>query len=269
MQITNDTLIVSMTSWPRRIKYVAKALFSILKQNVDKKFYHLVLVLAESEFPNKEKDLPENLRLMIDNELIELIWYKRNILSHKKLMPTLAKYPENPILVCDEDIIRPEGWLKTFIEDHKKFPTDILVGGCVFDIAFDNGKFNPIKRFKFDDPRCAGKVIKNRRPANGFGGVLYPAHTFTDKRFYNEDLMMKLSEYSDESWQFCFNVIEGRIIRWISRFFRHDFGQQAGTYESSMSKIRSGNKSKSYNLIYENLFKEFPEFKEKLKLRLK
>lgn len=79
--------------------------------------------------------------------------------------------------------------------------------------------------------------------------------------------MMKLSEYSDESWQFCFNVIEDRTIRWISRFFRHDSGQQAGTYESSMSKNRLENDSKSYELIYENLFREFPEFKEKLKER--
>lgn len=269
MQITNDTLIISMTSWPRRIKYVAKALFSIWKQNVDKELYHLVLVLAEPEFPNREKDLPTDLRLMIESGLVEIIWYNKNILSHKKLMPTLAKYPNNPILVCDEDIKRTEGWLKTFIEDHKKHPTDVLVGGCVFDIGFDNEKFNPVKRFKFDDPNCAGKIIKNRRPANGFGGVLYPAHTFIDKRFYDENLMMKLSEYSDESWQFCFNIIEDRTIRWISKHFEHQHGQQAGTYESSMSKIRSGNKSKSYDLIYENLFKEFPEFKEKLKERLK
>lgn len=267
--MTNNTLIVSMTSWPKRIKFVAKALYSIIKQNVDKNLYHPVLVLAKPEFPNKEKDLPNDLRLMIENGLVEIIWYHKNILSHKKLMPTLAKYPNNPILVCDEDILRPEGWLNTYIEDHKKYPTDILVGGCVFDISFNNGKFNPIKCFKFDDPNCAGKIIKYRRPANGFGGVLYPTNTFTDKRFYDEDLMMKLSEYSDESWQFCFNVIEGRTIRWISRFFRHDFGQQDGTYESSMSKIRSGNKSKSYVQIYENLFKEFPEFKEKLIKRLK
>ena len=266
--MNNDTLIVSMTSWPRRIKYVSKALFSILSQNVDNKLYHIVLVLAEPEFPNREKDLPEDLKLMVEEGVVELIWYKRNILSHKKLMPTLVKYPNNPILVCDEDITRPEGWLKTFIEDHKKNPTDILVGGCVFDISFDNGKFNPVKRFKFDDPNCAGKIIKNRRPANGFGGVLYPAHTFTDERFFNEDLMMKLSEFSDESWQFCFNIIENRTIRWISKHFAHQHGQQAGTYESSMSKIRAGNKSKSYDLIYENLFKEFPEFKSSLIKRL-
>lgn len=269
MQITNETLIVSMTSWPKRIKYVSKALYSILSQKVNKNLYHLVLVLAEQEFPNRENDLPTDLKLMVDDELVEIIWYKRNIFSHKKLMPTLSKYPNNPILVCDEDITRPDGWLKTFIEDHKKYPTDVLVGGCVFDISFDNGKFNPVKRFKFDDPNCAGKIIKNRRPANGFGGVLYPAHTFTDERFFNEELMMKLSEYSDESWQFCFNIIENRTIRWISKFFRHDFGQQEGTYESSMSKIRDCNKSKSYDLIYENLFKEFPEFNNKLRERLK
>ena len=268
----NDKIIVSMTSWPKRIHNVAKAIYSIIRQNVDASLYHIVLVLCGKEFPNKEDDLPYELRLMHENGCFEIIWTPNNTFSHKKLMPTIAKYPNNAILVCDEDIIRPQDWLSYFIKDHKEHPSDILVGGCVFDICFErDGTFNPVKRFGFDKPDCAGKLIKNRRPANGFGGVLYPAGTFTDPRFYNEDLYMKLSRYSDESWQFCFNVIEHRNIRWISKIIPHQKGQQPGTYETSMSKIRSNpsNKGDGYVEIYKRLFKEFPEFKQALMERLK
>lgn len=256
-------LIISMTSWPKRINNVAFAMYSIYRQSKGKNV-KLVLVLARPEFPNGESDLPRELQVMIRNKVFSVIWCDRNLFSHKKLMPTLALFPNNPILVCDEDIIRPNGWVDMFISDHAKYPNDVLVGGCVFDIAFDGTKFNPVKLFKFDSPESAGKVITNRRPANGFGGVLYPSGTFADPRFYDIDRMMELSRYSDESWQFCFNTIEDRTIRWTSTIYAYQHCQQAGTYETSMSKARGNDKRDSYHEIYERLFTEFPEFKRKL-----
>lgn len=265
--MNKDTLIISMTSWTKRINKVGLALYSILRQ-MDNRNVHLVLVLAEPEFPNGLSDLPMILQAMVQRGKVELIWCPINIYSHKKLMPTIAKYPDNPILVCDEDIVRPDGWVDMFIADHKKYPHDILVGGCVFDIGFDGNRFNPTKHFAFDKTECAGKIIHNRRPANGFGGVLYPVGTFTDKRFYDWDSMMKLSRYSDESWQFCFNIMEGRTIRWTSKIYPYQYGQQDGTFETSMSKSRDNNKKDSYQAIYDRLFTAFPEFKHKLKQRL-
>lgn len=264
--MNKDTVIISMTSWPKRIKFVAKAIFSLIQQNVENSKYHIVLVLATPEFPNREKDLPDDLQIMAETGIVEIIWYNKNIYSHKKLMPTLEKYPENPILVCDEDIIHPNDWLSYFIKDHEKYPNDILVGGCVYDVGFEkNGTFNPMKKHYMDRPEFANKEIINRRPANGFGGVLYPAHTFTDKRFFDIDLLMKLSKDSDESWQYCFNIIEGRTLRWISKIFNHQKGEQIGAWETSMGKMRTKDKKiASYETIYKNLFEVFPEFKEKL-----
>lgn len=266
--MNDDILIVSMTSWPKRIEFVAKAIHSILQQNVSKELYHIVLVLAETEFPNKEKDLPDDLVLMHNANLFEIIWTPTNTFSHKKLLPTLKRYPNNPILVTDEDLLRPQDWLKTFINDHKTYPNDVLVGGCVFDVCFDGDTFNPKKRFKFDDCDCVGKEIIHRRPANGFGGVLYPAHTFTDERFFDEELMMKLSAYSDESWQFCFNIMGDKTIRWISKHFEFQHYQQKGSMINSMTNLRSRNKNNSYIAIYNNLMTYFPEFKEKLKRKI-
>ena len=56
-------------------------------------------------------------------------------------------------------------------------------------------------------------IFLTGRPANGLGGVLYPKHTFCDKRFFNESLFMKLSPTSDETWQYTFNIIENKILR--------------------------------------------------------
>lgn len=255
--MTDDTLIVSMTSWPKRIQYVARAFGSILmQQSPTRDKYHCVLVLAEPEFPNRELDLPDDLRLLCKTNLIEIIWHPVNIFSHKKLMPTLAKYPNNPILIIDDDIVRPAGYLDTFIGDHETHPNDVIVGGCVFDVGFSNNEFNPIKRFKFDSPESAGKIITNRRPANGFGGVLYPAHIFKSKEFYDESLYMELSRFSDESWQWAFNIMEGHTLRMLSKYIPHQHGQQHGTASVSMTKLRTP--TDSYVNIYRRIAARFP-----------
>ena len=37
----------------------------------------------------------------------------------------IKKYPKNPILIINDEIF-PEGQLEMFINDHKKYPNDII-----------------------------------------------------------------------------------------------------------------------------------------------
>lgn len=262
--MNSDTIIISMTSWRQRISTAGLAIWSILRQmkNTNTIF---VLVLAKPEFPNGLDDLPSDIRIMTATGAIQIVWCEQNLFSHKKLMPTLAEWPNNPILVVDDDIIRDIGWLDVFIRDHQEHPHDVIVGGCLFDVGFSNGVFNPVLRHRYDTPDEAGTVITTRRPANGFGGVLYPAHTFTDPRFYDTKLMMQLSGYSDESWQYCFNIIERRTLRHTSTIISHQNGLMDGIYETSMSKLRDNDKSNSYIEIYKRIINKFPEFEQQMR----
>lgn len=98
-QYNGEKAIISLTSWKARINTVSKTIFSLLKQCPG---FHIVLVLSEEEFPNKEKDLPENLMLLLNNNLIELLWVYKNYRSFKKLLPTMTKYPDVPIIIADD-----------------------------------------------------------------------------------------------------------------------------------------------------------------------
>ena len=138
--INNKTLIISMTSYPPRIKFVKNSFNSIIKQNISPTLYHCVLVLSIIEFPNKELDLPLDILNLINIEGIEIIWYKNNIRSHKKLIPTLKKYPYNPILIIDDDNIREDGFIQAFLNDHNKYPEDIIFGYSRF-VLNKNYKF--------------------------------------------------------------------------------------------------------------------------------
>ena len=236
---------------------------SILSQHVDRNLYHCVLVLATPQFPGKK--LPNDLKKLIDSGEVELIWHPTDIKSHKKLMPVLKKYPDNPILVIDDDIIRREGWLRTFITDHQRHPNDIIAGTFQFFLDKDL-QFQRMMDFKEENAK--GKngvpniVFNFARPANGCAGTLYPAHTFTDPRFFDEKLFMRLSPTSDESWQFCFNIMADKTMRQTSVLFDESKDVLPNTQNMQTALFRV-NRSK-YPEIFEKLYQEFPEFKRKL-----
>lgn len=261
--MNNNTLIISMTSYPARINGVASVWESILNQNVDKNEYHCVLVLAEPEFPDKV--LPKDLQAIIDRGDVELIWYPVNIRSHKKLMPTLKKYPNSPILVVDDDITRKEGWLRVFIDDHKKYPNDIITGTFQYFLDGDY-KFQRMTDFKQKNAggknQVPGIIMNFARPANGCAGTLYPAGTFTDKRFFDEKKMMEMSPTSDESWQYAFNIMADKVMRQTSVIFDESETVVPGS-QAVPTSLYKVNKLK-YQTIFNDFAKEFPQFKEKI-----
>ena len=97
-----ERAIISMTSWRARINTCSKTIFSLLQQCPG---FHIVLVLSEEEFPLMEKELPENLMLFVENELIEILWIYPNWKSFKKVLPTMDKYRDVPVISADDDCI--------------------------------------------------------------------------------------------------------------------------------------------------------------------
>lgn len=98
----NEIGVISLTSWTARINTVAKTLFSLVQQCPN---FHIVLVLAEEEFPKMTAELPENLMLFVENELIELMFVRKNYRSFKKVLFTMDKYRDVPVISADDDCI--------------------------------------------------------------------------------------------------------------------------------------------------------------------
>lgn len=261
-----NKIIISLTSYPPRIKYVKRVLKSLINQPVDNNLYHICLVLCTDEFKNKEKDLPEDLiYYIIDNhDMIEIIWIKDNIRSHKKLIPTLQKYPDNYILICDDDIIRPNNWLSTFIKDNKQYPDNILVGASMQYLNKKlECKYHKMYKGHLESNE-SDLILTSERPANGYGGVLYPPNTFTNENFFDKDLYMELCPSSDEMWQYCFNIMENKTLRMISEFINFE---KYIIRESQYKSLYKENIPK-YNSIYKKLFDYFPKFKEEMLKRI-
>ena len=116
-QYTGEPAIISLTSWKGRIKYAGKTIFSLLKNCPG---FHIVLVLSSDEFRRKECDLPSDLRNLITNNIIEILWVKKNYKSFKKILFTMMKYPDVPIISADDDMFYKWNYAKRLYDVYIK-----------------------------------------------------------------------------------------------------------------------------------------------------
>ena len=97
-----EKAIISLTSWKARINTVSKTIFSLIKQCPG---FHIVLVLSEEEFPKMMDELPDNLMLFVNNEMVEILWVYKNYKAFKKVLFTMDKYRTVPVISADDDCV--------------------------------------------------------------------------------------------------------------------------------------------------------------------
>lgn len=95
--------IIALTSWKKRINTVGLTIFNLFTMCGPE--FHIVLTLAEEEFPRKELELPRDLVLLNTFGMFEILWCKKNWRSFKKWVFTGMKYPTVPIITADDDCI--------------------------------------------------------------------------------------------------------------------------------------------------------------------
>ena len=121
-----ERIIVSLTSWKKRIDNVPPVIESILHNTIKPTI--IVLNLSEEEFPGKEKDLPSTINELVEKGRIEIIWTPGNLKEFKKFIPTMKKYPNDAIITIDDDYIYPDDFIETFVNKHKQMPGSPLSG---------------------------------------------------------------------------------------------------------------------------------------------
>lgn len=161
-------VIVSLTSYPKRIGTVHRTIETLLTQ--DFKPDMVVLWLGEDKFPNKEANLPRSL-LRLKEYGLTIGWCK-DLRSYTKLVPSLRAYPEDVIVTADDDVFyRPE-WL---VRLYRSYEGDQSVIHChlVRRILFENGSLRPYSSWAHGT-EMGESTFHNL--VMGVGGVLYPPH---------------------------------------------------------------------------------------------
>lgn len=118
-------IIVSLTSWPKRIGNVATVVKSLLNQDIQPDI--IQINLSKDEFKNKELDLPEDLvELVKNNKTVEIEWVKGNDGVFKKIIPTLKKHygEDYYLLSVDDDYIYRNDYIKMMVEYIELYQVD-------------------------------------------------------------------------------------------------------------------------------------------------
>lgn len=251
-----------MTTWPPRFDTAGRVMGELVKQRMDADLLervHCVLVLSEEEVSSTlVREEACNLMRAMDELDVEILIDKGNIRSHKKLIPVLEKYPDNAVLVVDDDNIQQKGWLKTFVSDHDRFPADIIYGQSNSRVVLKDGLI--CEEMEFMPLSKPGQMSMDLKPANGAAGTLYPALTFTDIRFFDRELFMQLSPTSDETWQFAFAVMGGASFRCLSAC---NIPMSAGARQDC---ALFNTNQYAYNDIHNAIAREIPRYLETLEI---
>ncbi len=192
-------VIVSLTSIPSRINTLHIVIRSLLTQDrIPKK---IVLWLNEG----LKNNLPHNL-VSLQSPYFE-ICFSDLISSHRKLVHSMEKYPDEVIVTCDDDMIYRRNWLRLLYKEHLKNPS-LIIGNRTVTIKHDP-KGNPLS---FKLWRHPDKNEFNPRAVLAIGawGILYPPNSLSEQAI-DSDLFMNLAPLADDLWFKAMALVKGTI----------------------------------------------------------
>ena len=190
-----ERLIVSLTSFPARIQYVSFVIERMLLQSY--KADEIILWLSSDQFAQKEEQLPKRL-LRLKEYGVQIEWVEKDTRAYKKIIPSLKKYPDDLIVILDDDLIYSFDHLEKLVQAHQQFPKAIIASRC-HEIKLDEQKnLLPYKQW---NRQCSKDTyqIKKEWFFTGGAGTLFPPHVYDDD-VLDEQKYMELAPLADDIW---------------------------------------------------------------------
>ena len=198
---TNHDIIVSLTTYGKRINDVAFTIESIMQQTV--KANRIILWLDNSF---KEKQLPKCLENQRKRGLE--VCFCDDIRSYTKLMPSLIQNPKDAIITIDDDLLYDCDLLERLIKAYLAEPQYIHACRVHRMILNDNGEPIPYNSWEW---LCKEIGANRLNFLTGVGGVLYPPNSLDDE-VKNQDVFLEICKYADDVWFTAMAIKKGTLI---------------------------------------------------------
>ena len=184
-------IIVSLTTFPARIKKVHLVIECLLRQTYDN--LRVILWLSKDQFP--DENVPNSLKRLIEYGL-EIRFVEGDIRSHKKYYYAFNEFKDSLIFLVDDDIFYPS-WIvedsyNTYIKYGEK---NVVVGHWGHRIIYDTDG-NNISYNKWPQDFCNDD--KDLFFGSGGGTLIRPSELFGD--CCNKELFLKLAPTADDIW---------------------------------------------------------------------
>lgn len=181
--------IVSLTTFPARVNYVYLTIKSLLRQQYppDK----IILWLSKEQFTDIYS-LPESLRNQLKSGL-EIRFVEGDIKSHKKYYYAFKEFPDDYVILVDDDIIYDSSLVSNLLEDMKD-------GHVVCRYAFKitrgaNGELLQYNEWPFIIEKMEGNEVFF---GTGGGSIFIPSQL--PKETLDLDKIMTLCPKADDVW---------------------------------------------------------------------
>ena len=241
-------LIVSLTSFPDRINSVERTINTLLNQTV--KPDRLILWLAESQFVNKENDLPSEL-LKLKELGLEIKWCE-DLKPYKKLIPALEEFPNDIIVTADDDLYYQEDWLKELYEAYNKNNSCIYTkGAACLNIKGDSVSVLPYRANYNYKPLFANVLM-------GGSGTIFPPHSL-HQDILNKEKILNLIPTHDDIYFWAMAVLNKTKICYLKSKDMNMY-QREETRKNGLCTINNVNGSGMSPFdAYRKVFVEYPE----------
>lgn len=192
--VVNQNIVVSLTSFPKRIDDVWMVIDSICRQIMKPGL--ICLTLSEKEFPQKEKNLPPRL-LQYKKNGLKILWVKNDLKPHKKYWASMRLYPNKYIITVDDDIYYRKDLIAHLWDLSQKFENCV----CANNVAsILNEDFKLLGYNHWSHKNVISNHPSHNYIAKGNGGIIYPPSIFKNQEAFNEDLIIQTCLKADDLW---------------------------------------------------------------------
>jgi len=190
--------IVSLTSFPRRYKYLHLVIKSLLSNTVLPE--KIVLYLCSSEL--NECQIPQDL-LSLGGDLFEIRTVEKGYRSFSKLLHARDDFPTSNILTVDDDLIYHHSFLVSFLKFVDNEEATVISGQGV-EVCLHQ----PYREWPRINAESSGNAM-----VLGYSGVLYKSGAL-HKLVRDAAVFQKVCPHNDDIWFSCCARLNG-----VKKFF--------------------------------------------------
>lgn len=194
-QMIGRRLIVSLTSYPKRIGTLGPVLDTIYAQT--RQPDEVVLWLAEEQFPGREADLPEDLRQLMAENRLTVRWCE-DLKPHKKYFYTLQAYPDDLVVTFDDDLLYSKYILSSLYASYLQYPKAVSTVRAHLIMVSEDQKIMPYGSWIQETDACIYQPSMQLM-ATGGAGVLYPPHLLK-KELFDAEAIQENCLWADDLW---------------------------------------------------------------------
>ena len=199
----NTEIVVSLTSFPKRINVVWGAIDSIFHQK--EKPSKIYLYLSKEEFPEERKRLPKRL-LKYEKLGLEICFRQHNLMPHTKYYYALQEHTDKCVITIDDDVYYQNDIIQNLWSLHLKNPNAVCANKT--RIIKKNGRDGFAKYEEWESDSTNNENIQSRI-ALGVAGVLYPPLKFSRSNMFDMSEIKALSLKADDLWLKIHEVLNG------------------------------------------------------------